>query len=128
MRTLPQIAFVQRDIPVGTIVSYSGSILDIPSTYRLCDGTDGTPDLRDKFIAGSGGRYPVDDTGGAINHNHHFTGDGHAHAINVGSEIGFAFEKSLALSSSPATGTTDNKDGRPPYYSLAFVMYKGSPK
>ncbi|MFT4303465.1 MAG: hypothetical protein ACMXYG_02795 [Candidatus Woesearchaeota archaeon] len=38
--------------PPGTIVMWSGSIGDIPEGWALCDGTQGTPDLRGKFIVG----------------------------------------------------------------------------
>ena len=37
-------------IPVGGIIMWSGIIADIPATYQLCDGTNGTPDLRNKFV------------------------------------------------------------------------------
>jgi hypothetical protein len=40
-------------IPVGLISMWSGTIATIPSGWRLCDGTNGTPDLRDKFIVGA---------------------------------------------------------------------------
>ncbi|MDR9392671.1 MAG: hypothetical protein RI554_11670, partial [Trueperaceae bacterium] len=44
---------------------WSGSVVSIPSGWLLCDGTNGTPDLRDRFIVGAGGAYTVNDTGGA---------------------------------------------------------------
>jgi hypothetical protein len=40
-------------IPIGCITLWSGSVLSIPSGWRLCDGTNGTPDLRDKFVIGA---------------------------------------------------------------------------
>jgi microcystin-dependent protein len=52
-------------LPSGAIVLWSGALVDIPSGWLLCDGTDGTPDLRGKFIVGAGGTYDVGDTGGA---------------------------------------------------------------
>ena len=30
-----------------------------PGGWVLCDGANGTPDLRDKFVVGAGDRYPV---------------------------------------------------------------------
>ncbi len=50
---------------VGMIMMWSGSILTIPVGWRLCDGTGGTPDLRDRFVVGAGGAYAVNATGGA---------------------------------------------------------------
>lgn len=40
-------------IPTGIIVMWSGSIASIPSGWRLCNGTLGTPDLRNRFIIGA---------------------------------------------------------------------------
>lgn len=48
----------------GIIAMYSGDIANIPSGWTLCDGTDGTPDLRDVFIRGAGGEDNPMDAGG----------------------------------------------------------------
>ena len=48
----------------GMIMLWSGSIGSIPSGWYLCDGTNGTPDLRDRFVVGSGNTYAVGNTGG----------------------------------------------------------------
>lgn len=42
-----------RTVPVGGIIMYGGEIADIPGGWQLCDGTNGTPDLRDKFVIGA---------------------------------------------------------------------------
>ena len=52
-------------VPGGIITMWSGSITDIPLGWALCDGSNGTPDLRDRFIVGAGGDYNVGNTGGA---------------------------------------------------------------
>jgi hypothetical protein len=71
MTFAPMPSLVLNDmIPIGGIIQWSGSILSIPSNFQLCDGTNGTPDLRDKFIVGAGSTYAVDDAGGAVDHNH----------------------------------------------------------
>ncbi len=49
----------------GVIVKWSGSIANIPAGWALCNGANGTPDLRNRFIVGAGGAYGVGDTGGA---------------------------------------------------------------
>lgn len=49
-------------IPVGGIIMWSGTIANIPSGWALCNGSNGTPDLRNKFIIGSS----VDDTGQSV--------------------------------------------------------------
>lgn len=40
-------------IPSGVIVMWSGTIATIPSGWYLCNGSNSTPDLRNKFIVGA---------------------------------------------------------------------------
>ena len=54
--------------PAGTIQLWSGSIGTIPNGWQLCDGTNGSPDLRDRFVVGAGSTYAVNDTGGSNTH------------------------------------------------------------
>lgn len=58
-------AFVQAAIPSGVILLWSGSTSNIPSGWTLCNGSNGTPDLRDRFVVGAGNTYAVGATGGA---------------------------------------------------------------
>ncbi|MCK9571207.1 phage tail protein [Candidatus Pacearchaeota archaeon] len=51
--------------PAGVICWWSGSEASIPSGWLLCNGLNGTPDLRDRFIVGAGSHYSKGDTGGA---------------------------------------------------------------
>ncbi|WP_394749470.1 phage baseplate protein [Spongiimicrobium salis] len=37
-------------VPIGAILDWSGAIADIPQGWSLCDGANGTPDLRGRFI------------------------------------------------------------------------------
>ena len=57
--------FVRNIIPTGVIVMWSGSIASIPTGWLICDGTNGTPDLRNRFIVGAGSTYSVAGTGGS---------------------------------------------------------------
>ena len=41
-------------LPYGSIMMWSGTIATIPGGWSLCNGTNGTPDLRDRFIVGAG--------------------------------------------------------------------------
>lgn len=52
-------------VPSGFIGLWSGSAGSIPSGWRLCDGSNGTPDLRDRFIVGAGSDYSPGATGGS---------------------------------------------------------------
>ena len=38
--------------PVGTILAYVGDLNKVPTNWHLCDGTNGTPDLRGRFLEG----------------------------------------------------------------------------
>jgi hypothetical protein len=48
----------------GMIMLWSGSAASIPSGWLLCDGTNSTPNLRDRFVVGAGSTYAVGATGG----------------------------------------------------------------
>lgn len=93
--------------PTGIIAIWSGSAASIPTGWLLCDGTNGTLNLRDKFIVGAGSTYAVGDTGGVDTvtlsvaqmpshthtvagttaadgvHSHSVNDPSHAHGINV---------------------------------------------
>jgi hypothetical protein len=44
---------ISNSIPSGIITMWSGTIATIPSGWLLCNGSNGTPDLRDRFIVGA---------------------------------------------------------------------------
>lgn len=52
-------------MPSGAIILWSGAANAIPTGFVLCDGTNSTPDLRDRFVVGAGSTYAVGATGGA---------------------------------------------------------------
>ena len=54
-------------VPIGGIIMWSGSVATIPSSWRLCNGTNGTPNLQDRFLVGAGSGYAVGATGGSAN-------------------------------------------------------------
>jgi len=58
-------SWIALGIPSGGIIMWSGSIATIPVGWALCDGTNGTPDLRDRFVVGAGTTYAPGNTGGA---------------------------------------------------------------
>lgn len=64
---------------IGLIVMWSGAIVDIPKGWHLCDGTDGTPDLRDRFMLGAGLSVAPGDIGGSLLHNHLASADPDEH-------------------------------------------------
>ena len=109
-------------LPSGAILLWHGSIASIPAGYVLCNGANGTPDLRNRFLVGAGDTYAVGANGGVINHNHGFTGDGHTHLIPGGVNISAGATFNGTTDPGSATGTTNNANGLPPYYSLAYIM------
>ncbi len=63
--TATQVDLNTRLFPSGGIILWSGSIASIPSGWLLCDGTNGTPNLRDRFVVGAGSTYAVGAVGGS---------------------------------------------------------------
>lgn len=77
-------------IPQGLIAMWTGATA--PAGWFLCDGTNGTPDLRDRFIVGAHTNKPLGTSGGSTatnsagNHTHSMTGAGvHSHTGLTGS-------------------------------------------
>jgi len=52
-------------IPTGIITLWSGAVSAVPVGWALCNGSSGTPDLRNRFVVGAGSSYAVGATGGA---------------------------------------------------------------
>lgn len=112
-------------VPTGAILLWSGSTGSIPSGWLLCDGTNGTPDLRDRFIIGAGNTYAVNATGGTadsiiVSHTHtasstsavtdpghtHGTGNGGQFATYTGSGGGGFTGSGIQYISTTASSTT----------------------
>ena len=55
---------VDNSVPKGSILPWYGKISDIPNGFALCNGKNGTPDLQNRFIVGSGDTYQLGDIGG----------------------------------------------------------------
>lgn len=137
-------------IPAGGIFLWSGSIGSIPAGYVLCNGSNGTPDLRDRFIVGAGSTYAVDGTGGSANaivvsHTHTATSvvtdPGHTHSYQafIDGSLGHGggattndFPASLTTGSNTTgitvattvatAGTSGTNANLPPYYALCYIM------
>lgn len=63
-----ELAYAGNDIPSGVIVMWSGTTTDIPTGWTLCNGSNGTPDLRDRFVLGAGNTYQPGNIGGEVSH------------------------------------------------------------
>jgi microcystin-dependent protein len=112
----------------------------------LCNGSNGTPDLRSRFVVGAGSAYNVAATGGSadsvvVAHSHSITDPGHTHIYNKwvsdnaidGPDSVTRYSGDIHLQIQPtASGTTGisvNSSGAsgvnanlPPYYALAYIM------
>lgn len=132
-------------IPAGGILLWSGSIGSIPAGYVLCNGSSGTPDLRDRFVVGAGSTYAVNATGGSadaviVSHTHAatVTDPGHVHT-QIGTSPGIAGLEgagSAAVANSSNTGSavtgisvanatagvSGTNANLPPYYALCYIM------
>ncbi|MDH4156684.1 MAG: phage tail protein [candidate division Zixibacteria bacterium] len=65
------------DIPTGLIVMWSGTLANIPTGWALCDGSNGTPDLRNRFIYGVNTGENPGSVGGNSDHTHAYS---HTHS------------------------------------------------
>lgn len=128
-------------VPPGAIVMWSGLKADVPEGWALCDGTNSTPDLRERFIK-SIGTDPMEEpgtTGGtalhtpagtlasAGDHSHSFTSSSNAASPDL-------LMADATASGVAATGTTGSAGSHthtftgteasfePPFYKLAFIM------
>jgi hypothetical protein len=136
---------VGTTIPTGIISLWYGAIGSVPAGWYLCDGANGTPDLRDKFVVGAGSTYSVAAVGGTadavvVTHNHTatVTDPGHLHSISAVASNGQypAVGGGGAVSTVSSTGTSTTgitvanasagvsgtNANLPPYYALAYVM------
>ncbi|MBP7593361.1 MAG: tail fiber protein [Chloroflexi bacterium] len=111
-------------MPKGAIIMWTGKTA--PEGWTLCDGTEGAPDLRSRFIIGAGpgntkeklSAYPLYSKGGQEIvtltekqmplHDHPITDPGHQHTYNGAIGFGHGFETQSA-SYTPATSNPDQK-------------------
>ena len=140
---------VSATVPSGLIAIWSGSLGSIPSGWVLCNGANGTPDLRNSFILGAGSTYAVGTTGGSadaivVSHTHTATSTvtdpGHNHTLFSTPYSGFGYvtgSNAVGLGSNTtgtsttgvtvattnaSTGVSGTNANLPPYYALAFIM------
>jgi hypothetical protein len=146
--TIPTVA--PASLPTGCILLWSGSIGSIPSGFALCNGLNGTPDLRNRFVVGAGSTYAVDATGGSadaivVSHTHTGTtasNGAHQHTYINGAitpnynpdgssgQAGYRGTQGTTDSAGAHThtfttdssGTSGTNANLPPYYALCYIM------
>jgi microcystin-dependent protein len=126
-------------LPKGVVAMWSGTIATIPQGWALCDGTNGTPDLRDKFVVGA-----RQDSAGAVQTNvsgvllqtggeaaHTLTAaelPAHTHGVYVsgsdypGTDSKAAASQANVGAQTAATGGGVAHNTLPPYFAVAFIM------
>ena len=123
-------------IPTGVIAMWSGLKANIPVAWYLCDGTNGTPDLRSKFICSIGAADEPGGTGGSetLTHAGSAVGD-HTNvavpgtvtgAVKIGTSASNAAAQThthtIASITHSVTQPNNHTGVKPPYYTLAFIM------
>jgi hypothetical protein len=117
-------------VPSGLICMWKGSIATIPSGWYLCDGNNGTPDLRNRFViaadADASGVAKTTVTGSATQ-----SGDGtipaHAHSFtsytygDSGEPVGVLTSANCMSTRNTASYGTGTKNIAV-YFALAFIM------
>ncbi|MBR6021912.1 MAG: hypothetical protein IK066_05775 [Kiritimatiellae bacterium] len=126
--------------PVGVIVIWSGAANRIPDGWKLCDGSNGTPDLRGRFVVGynpnDGDYNSPGKTGGEKTHT--LTTDemaSHSHniALSIWGYVGSRkdlwevmapewYYSNKQTISSQSVGGNQTHENRPPYYALCYIM------
>lgn len=116
------IPFVLPDMIQYGIIIWPLALGAIPPGYHLCDGTAGTPDMRNFTVIGAGDTYAVGATGGSLTHTHTVDQGTHEHELVSGEVVasGNDFDK-LSDAVDPAiTCSTDNHQD--PYKAYAFIQ------
>jgi hypothetical protein len=136
---------VAAAFPSGGIIIWSGSVASVPSGWYLCNGSNGTPDLRDRFVVGAGSTYAVAATGGSANaivvshtHTATVTDPGHSHSYTISeyncnqnsgqTQAGAALSGTTGSNTTgisvgiSTTGSSATNANLPPYYALAYIM------
>ena len=122
----------------GMIIMWNSTVASIPTGFVLCDGSNGTPDLRGRFVVGhhpNNNDYEIDDTGGSESvtltvaqmpsHKHDTTFDnkkyfpgGGSTSISFGGAGGYPAD-TFSMSNE---GGGQSHENRPPYYALCYIM------
>lgn len=148
----PWTDFVQMDslksiqarlLPAGTNPQlYCGSVSEIPTGWQLCDGSNATPNLKGQFIVGydpaDADYNAIGNIGGSKKVSLTAANNGaHSHTYKqyqLDQEVSTSGDGVRALNKSNTqtgaftteeSGTGAPHENRPPYYTLAYIIYKG---
>ena len=111
---------VEGGVPKGGIIMWSGALNDIPAGWVLCNGSNGTPDLRDQFAKGAAAGADPGTTGGSATHTHVGHSNHVQNTTTVQSGTGSSVER--AEGDDSHNNNHDSVNSEPPYYAVAFIM------
>ena len=118
-------------LPIGTILPYIGALNKVPYGWFLCDGSNGTPDLRDRFLTCAGAAYTVGNTGGE--NFHQLTIEEmpkHNHGVYGGLLADWeppddccvpSFSGSI-VGQTNFSGNDQPHENRPPFYAVYYII------
>lgn len=106
----------------GMIILWYGTPVRGPVGWAFCNGGNGTPDLRHKFIRGMGGADNMGEEGGSDSHSHVLTGMDHSHQIEAGNDIAAGGGYGNYTAFSDDIGSIDSESNLPRYYVLNYIM------
>ena len=131
-------------VPQGGIIIWSGAANAIPSGWVLCNGSNGTPNLQDRFVIGAGSGYNVNATGGSTTASDTVTISG-SDTVNISVSGSTSYENLATGGTHISTGAanrrhthtfsgsgsdtvnisgsdTVNVSTMSPYYALCYIM------
>ena len=125
-----EVGSITAAIPSGGIIIWSGASNAIPSGWYLCNGSNGTPDLRNRFIVGAGSGYSVGNTGGSadatlVSHTHNLLYNHGAFGGSSGAVTPRSGNTPVVpgISGRVSTeGSSATNANLPPYYALCYIM------
>lgn len=131
-----EIKNLQDAMPVGSIIMFNGKAEEIPSGWAICDGTNGTPNLIDRFILGStyaggmGGKSQVTLTVSQLPpHKHRVAKCWYGKSDNAPDRQVVRWDDSVSTNDqilTEETGLGMPIDIMPPYYRLIYIMKVGT--
>lgn len=115
--------------PSGGIIMWSGTLASIPTGWVLCDGTNGTPNLTDRFVWGVGPAEDPGAVGGSTSHLHSVDPPNTQTNIPDGVQTGsrYTHDQTFALNNHThdvdiPTFSSAPGGAVPPFYRMAFIM------
>lgn len=105
---------------------WSGTVASIPAGWALCNGSNGTPDLRNRFVLGYDAVGTIGATGGTNQHNHTVNIAPFDSGIGIGTALtgngGGNGTGTHHHTIDPPSTTTSTATFLPPYMMLAYIM------